>query len=161
MISKEQLAEGFALNLRLIKMQTAGLTHTDSLAQSPYNINCLNWVLGHIAVSRDRVLRLLDEKPLLNEVEILRYQTDSDPITEDGSDIIQLDRLLEILVTGQERIDAGFARLSDEELSQEIPVGERTVPLSIRLHGFYFYDTYHTGQTDLLRQVAGANDKII
>jgi hypothetical protein len=161
MISKEQLAEGFALNLRLIKMQTAGLTHTDSLAQSPYNINCLNWVLGHIAVSRDRVLRLLDEKPLLNEVEILRYQTDSDPITEDGSDIIQLDRLLEILVTGQERIDAGFARLSDEELSQEIPVGERTVPLSIRLHGFYFHDTYHTGQTDLLRQVAGANDKII
>lgn len=161
MITKEQLAEGFALNLRLIKMQIAELTHTDSLAQSPYNINCLNWVLGHIAVSRDGVLRLLGEVPLLNEAETSRYKTDSDPITGDGPDIIQLQRLLEILETGQERIDAGFARLSDDDLSQEIQVGERYVPLSVRLHGFYFHDTYHTGQTELLRQVAGANDKII
>lgn len=30
-----------------------------------------------------------------------------------------------------------------------------------RLFGFYFHDTYHTGQTDLLRQVAGTNDKVI
>jgi len=27
--------------------------------------------------------------------------------------------------------------------------------------GFYFHDTYHTGQTDLLRQVAGKHDKVI
>ena len=53
MITKKQLAEGYALNLRLIEMQTAGLSHSDSLIQTPYNINCLNWELGHIAVGRD------------------------------------------------------------------------------------------------------------
>ncbi len=31
MINKDQLAEGYALNLRLIEMQTAGLSHADSL----------------------------------------------------------------------------------------------------------------------------------
>jgi len=42
MITKEQLAEGYALNLRLIQMQTEGMSHAESLTQTPYNINCLN-----------------------------------------------------------------------------------------------------------------------
>lgn len=161
MITKGQLAEGYALNLRLIQMQTAGLSHADSLLQTPYNINCLNWVLGHIAVGRDSVLRLIGEQPFLSEFETRRYRTDSDPITSDGDDVIPLERLLEILSSGQERINSGFARLTHAELSSEIQIGERSVPLGTRLHGFYFHDTYHTGQTDLLRQIAGTNDKII
>ena len=52
-----------------------------------------------------------------------------------------------------------FPNLSS--LTQEIQVGERKVTLGARLHGSYSRDTYHTGQTDLLRQVAGTNDKII
>lgn len=77
MITKDQLAEGYALNLRLIEMQTAGLSHTVSLIQTPNNINCLNWVLGHIAVGRDSVLRMVGEGHLLSEAETNRYKTDS------------------------------------------------------------------------------------
>ncbi len=161
MITKDQLSEGFALNFRLIEMQTAGLSHADSLIQTPYNINCLNWVLGHIAVGRDRVLQLVGEETLLSDAETNRYKTESDPITEDGEHVIQLERLLEILATGQLRINSGFSRLTEHELSGEVQVGERQVPFGVRLHGFYFHDTYHTGQTDLLRQIAGINDKII
>ena len=161
MITKEQLAEGYALNLRLIQMQTEGLSHADSLTQTPYNINCLNWVLGHIAVGRDSVLRLVGEDLLLSEAETSRYKTESNPITEEGVDVVRLDKLLEILTTGQERMNTGFSRLTDVDLSKEIQVGERQVQLATRLHGFYFHDTYHTGQTDLLRQVAGTEDKII
>lgn len=161
MITKDQLAEGYALNLRLIDMQTAGLSHADSLIQTPYNINCLNWVLGHIAVGRDSVLRLVGEEPLLSEAETNRYKTESDPIKEDGEHVIQLERLLKILATGQMRINSGLSRLTEDEMSHEVRVGERQVPLGVRLHGFYFHDTYHTGQTDLLRQIAGANDKVI
>lgn len=161
MITREQLAEGYALNLRLIQMQCKGLSHADSLAQTPYNINSLNWVLGHIAVGRDSVMRLVGEEPLLSETETERYRTESDPITGEADDVIPLERLLEILTLGQERINAGFARLTDLDLNREIRVGERQVQLGTRLHGFYFHDTYHTGQTDLLRQIAGANDKVI
>ena len=161
MITRDQLAEGYALNLRLIQMQSKGLSHTDSLTQTPYNINCLNWVLGHIAVGRDSVLCLVGEEPLLSETETRRYRTESDPITGEADDIIPIERLLEILTLGHERINVGFARLTDVELTREMRVGERQVQLGIRLHGFYFHDTYHTGQTDLLRQVSGANDKVI
>jgi hypothetical protein len=161
MITIDQLAEGFALNFRLIKRQCEGLSHEDSLIQTPYHINCLNWVLGHIAVNRDRVLLLIGEETLLSGAEFNRYKTDSDPIKGDAEDVIKLDRLLEILSSGQERINNRFSMLGEAELSELVKVGEREVQLGSRLHGFYFHDTYHTGQTDLLRQIAGMNDKII
>ena len=161
MITNEQLIDGFSLNLRLIKLQTAGLSHADSLIQTPYNINCMNWVLGHIAVNRDNVMRLIGAEPLLREAEIKRYKTESDPVINDGPDVMRLERLLEVLTSGQTRIEAALDALSEADLQDEIQMGERMMPLGTRLHGFYFHDTYHTGQTDLLRQIAGANDKVV
>ena len=161
MITKEKLADGYALNVRLIKLQTEGLSHEDSLMQTDYNINCLNWVLGHIIVARDRVLRLLDQGPLLTEAETARYETGSEPVTEESLDAIPLERMVELLERGQERISAGLAEATTEELEREIQVGEHTTTVGSRLFGLYFHDTYHTGQTDLLRQVAGKNDKVI
>lgn len=108
MITKDQLAEGYALNLRLIERQTASLSHADSLIQTLYIINYLNWIRGRMAVGRDSVLRLVGEEPLLSEEETNRYKTESDPITEDGEHVIHLERLLDILATGQNRINSGF-----------------------------------------------------
>lgn len=161
MITKEALGEAYAGNLRLIKLQTEGLSNADSLVQTPYNINSLNWVVGHIAVNRDNILRLLGSEPMLSEAETARYKRESDPIKSDGEDVIALERLLEILERGGEKITEELAALDKAELDREIMVGERKVTLGARLYFYYFHDTYPTGQTDLLRQVAGANDKII
>ena len=57
------------------------MTHQDSLLQVP-GVNCLNWVLGHIADSRDRVLRLLGEAPL--SARGPRVRRESDPVAADG-----------------------------------------------------------------------------
>jgi hypothetical protein len=103
----------------------------------------------------------LDEEPMLSEAETSRYKRGSEPIKEDGQDIIPLERLLDILAQGQERINAGFEQISAAALSEEIQIGQNTVTRAARLHGQYFHDTYHTGQTDLLRQIAGKNDKVI
>lgn len=161
MITKEALGEAYAGNLRLIKLQTEGLSNADSLVQTPYNINSLNWVVGHIAVNRDNILRLLGSEPMLSEAETARYKRESDPIKSDGEDVIALERLLEILERGGEKITEELAAMDEAELDREIMVGERKVTLGARLYFYYFHDTYHTGQIDLLRQVAGANDKII
>lgn len=161
MITNQQLIDGFSLNTRLIKLQTDGLSHADSLVQTPYNINTMNWVLGHIAVNRDNVLRLIGEQELLSEGERCRYKTESEPVVEDGPEIMQLDMLLEILSTGQARLESAMGELSEADLLEEIQVGERMMALGARLYGFYFHDTYHTGQTELLRQIAGADDKVV
>jgi len=161
MIRPLKMAEGFGLNLRLIKLQTEGLSHADSLIQTIYNINCLNWVVGHITVNRDNVLELLGLERMLGKAQTERYQRGSEPINAKDPDVLQLETLLETLEQGQQQLEAAIPALSEQELGKEIQVGQVTMTVGERLFGFYFHDTYHTGQTDLLRQVAGKNDKVI
>lgn len=161
MISTQHLCNAFALNLNIIKQQTNGLTYEDSLLQPQPRGNCLNWVLGHILANQNRVLKLLDEELPIDEAEVARYQSETDPITCEASDVIKLTRLLDALDEGQKRVAAGLARITQEELAREIQVGQRTMTIGQRLFGLYFHQTYHTGQTELLRQLAGANDKVI
>ncbi len=161
MINKEQLIDGFALNLSLIQRQCDGLEHEDSLRQPAFRGNCLNWVLGHILVSRDRVIRLLGEQPTLSAEEKDHYETNSDPITRDDEEILGLTDLLARLQTAQERISAGLQRATPDDLSKAIDAENPAVTVGKKIFGLYFHDTYHTGQTELLRQLAGTNDKIV
>jgi hypothetical protein len=159
MITAQQLAKSFARNLWIVVAQSDGLSHQDSLMQVA-NVNCLNWVLGHLAEGRDQVLAMLGQAPVLAE-EGARYRRESDPVTGDGPGVIPLDRMLSVLKEGQERIAAGLSALSDEALREEQAVGERRLTLAERLHFAYFHDTYHTGQAELLRALAGRTDKVI
>ncbi len=161
MIDAQQLAKAFARNTAVLKMQTAGLTHEESLLQTPYGINCLNWTLGHILVYRDRVLTSSGGRPQFAAGELDGYLRESEPIIEDGPQVLALNQLVTALEASQEAIDTVVASLSDEEFSAESEVDGRMVKLSSRLHFDYFHDTYHTGQTEILRQVAGKGDKII
>lgn len=161
MITPKQLTNGFELNTRLIELQTKDLCHADSLIQTPYNINSLNWVLGHLAVNRDRVLALLGEMPLLTNEETSRYKRGSEPIQQKEPSIIPLERLLEIIHRGQGQISEALNRLTHEELALVIEGEGEETTLGDRLFGLYFHDTYHTGQTDLLRQISGKNDQVI
>lgn len=79
----------------LLKLQSSGLSHEGSLLQTPYNINCLNWTLGHIFVYRDRVLVRSGAEPQFAEGELARYLRESEPITEDGVGIFRIERLVD------------------------------------------------------------------
>lgn len=161
MITLDQLADALDLNLRLIQMQADGLTHSDSLLQTPYNVNSLNWILGHLAVNQDRILVLIGQEPLLSGSQTSRYETESAPIRADEEGIIKLEGLLDILTRGRALISEALPSLTPDDLALEIQIGERSTTVAQRLFGLYFHDTYHTGQTELLRQVAGKNDKIV
>ncbi len=159
-ISAQQLGKAFARNLWLLKRQTEGLTHDDSLLQPPMRGNCLNWILGHLAVHRDYVLDLLGQEQLLGAATIARYGRESAPILGDIAGVLPLETLLTALEQGQERIDAALAGATVDDLAREI-VFNRPMPLNEAVFFLYFHDTYHTGQTEPLRQLAGKDDKIL
>ncbi|MBW8012325.1 MAG: hypothetical protein FVQ83_14015 [Chloroflexi bacterium] len=161
MIDKEIMREAFSRNMRIIQMQTDGLTHADTLLQPPARGNCLNWVLGHIMGNRDSILKLLDEQPLLTEAEKEKYARESEPVILEDPDVIPLERFLELLPKSQEMIENAFEKMETEDFEKEIGSGERTSKLGNRLHFFYFHETYHCGQTEFLRQLAGTDDKVI
>ncbi len=161
MIDAPQLAKAFGRNTAILTMQTAGLSHTDSLLQTPYNINCLNWTLGHILVYRDRVLTRSGASPQFESGELDRYRRESEPIEQDGPGVLSLDHLVSAIESSQEAIDRSLGQMDDEVFATELEEDGRTITRAALLHFDYFHDTYHTGQTEILRQVAGTDDKII
>ena len=85
----------------------------------------------------------------------------SDPITGDGPDVLAFDRLLGALDETQLRLADRLSTFPAEGFAEEIDVDGRTESLGRRAHFWYFHDTYHSGQTELLRQLTGVGDRVI
>ena len=95
MTEAAQLIEVLERNYRILLRQCDGLTHAESLLQPPFRGNCLNWVLGHLTQSRERLLKLFDLPSRWADDEVERYQRDSPPVLEDGPTVISLERMLQ------------------------------------------------------------------
>jgi uncharacterized damage-inducible protein DinB len=161
MIGANDLIDAFARNVNIVKMQTKDLTHEDSLRQLPFHGNCLNWVLGHIAENRDHILELLGEPPQIGELGT-RYKRGSDPLTESGDGTLRLEELLAWLDRAQERIAAALGKMDEAAWAREVMTGNnRKTTVAQRVFFLYFHETYHVGQTELFRQLAGKDDKVI
>ncbi len=158
MMAAEEIVNDFERNRRLIHMQADGLTHDQSLLQPPFRANCLNWVVGHIVVHRDKVLSALGMEPVLDPISTARYDNESDPVTGHEAGVLHFTDLLERLDETQRRL---AETIPSADLSGPVPVGDRPTTVWKRIHFLYFHDTYHTGQTELLRQLAGTDDKVI
>jgi len=78
-ITAKDLIGASERNLGIIKAQTEGLSHADSLLQLPFRGNCLNWVLGHIAANRNTMLLFLGEEAIISEAHAKRYDFDVPP----------------------------------------------------------------------------------
>jgi uncharacterized damage-inducible protein DinB len=160
MLSFHDLGVGFKRNAGIIALQSEGLTHAESLIQTEYNINCLNWVVGHMAVYRDTILAWLGQDAVLGEAGD-RYRRESDPIRGEGEGVVPFERLLDLIRAGQAQLDEAFESLPEERGSESVMSNGRQTTLAKALFFAYFHDSYHVGQTDLLRQVAGRNDHVI
>lgn len=141
----------------IMKSQTNGITHEDSLLQLPFRGNCMNWVIGHILQSRDIMLTVLGDMPQLSEAEANLYKTGSEPIV-DGSRALLLDDLLARYYVSTDRIIARMNESTPEFLLA--PYSDTLTKLE-RLQGLIWHETYHIGQLEPLRQLAGKNDKVI
>jgi len=162
MITANELAATFARNVSICQRQCEGLSHADSLLQPEHRGNCLNWVLGHIVAYRTTILRALKEQPAVSEAQWSRYGYGSEPVLDDGDDLLRLEELLAMLESSQATFDKRLSDLSAEELDESVEWlwGEEST-----LGQFLFYlcwhEAFHTGQTEYLRQLTGINDKVI
>lgn len=162
MITPTALAEAFSRNVQIVKKQAAGLSQADSLVQLPFRGNCLNWIVGHLVTNRLSVLRLLGAEPPFEAGRVARYERESEPVTAEGEGVLPLEELIALLEQLQAQLGGLMVEVSAEALSHPVVFyGNRSMPVSDWLFFFYFHDTYHTGQTEILRQAAGKDDKII
>ena len=156
----ETLVQIYQRTHYIIHRQTEGISNEDSVIQPPVCGNCMNWILGHILTERSIVLRLLGAEPVMTPAELEKYRRESDPVTAVES-AIPFDQLLAKFDLSQELIETALNTITPAELAAQAPVNETTDQVGAIITYIHWHETYHTGQFELLRQLAGKDDKII
>ena len=159
-IAIETLIRYARLNTRVVRMQAEGLTHEESLLQPPFRGNCFNWIVGHIVASRDLMLTSLGATAMLTDAEAEVYHRESEPLT-DAANALPLERLLTELNASAERLVQAFSNATADDLARLVEAANGETPLLKQLIFRQWHETYHVGQLELLRQLAGKNDKIV
>ncbi len=150
----------FENNHSIIHMQLKGITQEESLLQPPFRGNCLNWVVGHILGIYGEVFEVMEMPGTLSNSEAKTYNYGSEPLTDcaNASDLAQMIARLD---AGLAKITSRLEELSSAELEREVTIWLGPVPLIEALFIVQWHASYHTGQLELLRQLAGKNDKVI
>jgi hypothetical protein len=143
-MSKE-LVKLFASVDRVLKTNLQGITHADSIKHIE-NCNSINWLVGHIVVSRNGVLSLMELPPIAGEKLKAVYERGSKMMTDMGN-AENLDALVKLFDESQQRILDGVTKTySDEIIDRLIFLG--------------FHEGYHVGQIGTMRKLLGKEGAI-
>lgn len=143
----------------VIKRQTDGVTHEQSLLQPPFRGNCMNWVLGHMLEARNEILQQLGQPIVLSAPEDAFYQRESAPLTP-TSPAVPLPTLLAGLDQSLAGIEQGLQNVTEAKMATIINA-ERQTTLRASISFSVWHEAYHLGQLEYLRQLTGVNDKVI
>ncbi|MCP3960100.1 MAG: DinB family protein [bacterium] len=156
-MSTDLLAMQLGYNNYTFHRNTEGVSHQESLVQPHPGGNCLNWVVGHLASSRDQMRGLVGLAPTLGENESPVYARSAEPLT-DASKAADFDQLTAAFAQDQDDILTAVAGLTAEQLAAPAPFSPGNNPretVATLLAGLVFHEAYHIGQTGVLRRIAG------
>ncbi len=142
----EDLATGFVRNTGYLTRQIESIDHDGSLRQFD-GVNCLNWTVGHIVHYRNVVLDMLEASPIDGLGP--RYDRESDPILSDGPGVLGFDGLHSLLKASGEAVAAAL-RGDEGSLDRLVMTGDQEVAVGSRIQFYFFHDTLHVGQADVL-----------
>ncbi|HEU4474918.1 MAG TPA: DinB family protein, partial [Gemmatimonadales bacterium] len=124
--------------------------------------NCMNWVLGHLLHVYDRALPMLGQQPVLGTDVLKHYARGGEPIRE-GTEALDFQQLVTAMSEAAQRMDAGLAAVSPDLLDQPAPMSPTGNPdetVRSLLTTVMWHQAYHTGQTAVLRRIAGKEGAI-
>ena len=146
----------------VVRKNVEGVTQEESLIQPRPAGNCLNWVVGHLVCIYNQALPHLGQQPVTEAGDLKRYDRGA-PLLEDPADALDIGKLMTGLDEATQRIDAGLAGLPAEALEQPVsnsPSGNPNETVRSFLTTIFFHQSYHAGQTGVLRRIAGKEGAI-
>ena len=145
------LAKLFEVSYGALFRNLEGITHEESLVFPRPAGNCLNWVLGHILASRNRLLPLIGVPPVWPlEMAFLYSGIDEAEWSVDVA--VDFRKIESDLAVSQQELLNALEVIPDERLATEVSEN-RTVASAL---GFLlFHESYHGGQVALLRRLLG------
>ncbi|MBX3011122.1 MAG: DinB family protein [Caldilineaceae bacterium] len=154
MISGDSLAANFERNASYVRGYLEGLTQADSLVQPPVKGNCINWILGHIVCYRTYVQAICELPPVLDEAAAKRYARDSAPVTGPAADLTPIETLRAAYNASQQALLGYLQTLSPTQAAEVVTAAGFTLPRAELLTTFMRHESFHTGQFELLRELA-------
>lgn len=146
----------------VVRRNVDGFTQEESLLQPAPAGNCQNWVVGHLLCIYNQVLPLLGQEPVLEKDALAQYARGSSPLADPAS-ALDFQQLLTSWAEANERIDAGLSGLTAEVLDRPAPHSPSKNPnetVRSLVSTVLFHQAYHSGQTGLLRRMAGKEGAI-
>lgn len=155
----ELLRHQTQLTTKVLHANVNGLTQEESLIQPHPGGNCLNWVVGHVVCIYNHVLPMLGQETAGGDLS--RYDRGSAPI-ENPAEARDLGELMAAWDQAVQRFDTGLAGLTPEILDRPAPGPDPNRPETVRslLNTICFHQSYHVGQTGVLRRLAGKEGAI-
>lgn len=150
-----------AFQQEIIEEQTDGLTQEDTLIQPQPGGNCMNWVLGHLLDNLVIILESMGGTAPTNLQGLKRYERGSEPVKGQADDVLDIAYLLEGLKTVHQAVQEKLDLMTEADFSREVPHWDEAAPLGWRVFFLQFHHTYHVGQLELLRNLAGRTEKVI
>jgi hypothetical protein len=161
-ITGATLGKLFEFSYNVTKQNVDGFDEEDSLRPPREAGNHLNWVVGHVVAMRNHVLKLLGQKPPWSEREIAAYDRGSRPFA-DAWVGLSFRRILDDLDRTQETLRSALEALTPDALAAPLPPDQNPFGLDSlgeMLAAYSFHETYHAGQTGILRRVLGREGAI-
>ncbi len=140
----------FDLHTMALRMNAGDFTHADSLFTPEIGGNCVNWLLGHLLVSRDDLMMRMEYSTSLPDGFRAIYAQGSDGRRTDHflpyEDLVQLWGTLHTsLIERFKRVDI---------------TNHDTLPAFEKFDLMQFHEAYHIGQMGLLRRLMGKEGQI-
>jgi uncharacterized damage-inducible protein DinB len=141
----------------IVELNTRDISHEESLIAPPQGGSCLNQVLGHLTRTRNLALRGMGQKPPypMEEFDLYDDRTGVPFAREKAVPFGELRRRYQSL---QEPLVKGIGGMSAEALAappQRKMTGAPDETVGSQLATFVFHESYHVGQTGILRRMAG------
>lgn len=159
MINPSDFQRIFKTQHEVVLAQTQGLTMEDMLLQPPNGGNCMAWVLGHLNDNLINLIGLVGGEVPEDLSVYHRFGYGSDPVNGPELLLTNPDKLLKDYGALNQIFSERLGDPAALELLAREPGAEKDP--AWQLFFLNFHHTYHVGQLELLRNLAGHTEKLI
>lgn len=145
------LSRLFEMNYEALFRNLDGITHEESLVAPVPAGNTINWLLGHILATRNRLHPLLGLADAWIPDLAHRY-SGREGAGWSPATAVDLRSIESELARSQQQVMGAFDDMSSRNLATRSNDGRTLGEL---LGFFHFHEAYHTGQIALVRRIAG------
>ncbi len=145
------------LSSQVLNKNVGDVSHEESLVTPPKGGSCLNQVVGHITRTRNMALGSMGQKSPYPMEEFNAYD-DRGGVPFSPQVALPFDELRRRYKAMQEPLVNAIEAIPPEVLASPPPrnmTGDPNETVGSNLATFVFHESYHVGQTGVLRRVAG------